>query len=797
MDKNIAIIGLSCKFHGINSINEFNSCLMNGMDGNIEKFAKERGRLLGIDNYAGFASNVLYINGIENFDYKFFGISKKEASCMSPEMKLTFQGVTEALINAGIPLSSLKDKNAGLVIAQSSCDYRSLIENKDAMSFTGNLIGMTAGNIAYHLDMHGPAMLVDSTCSSSLLAVWEAAQYIMTGQADIMVAGGAEIIFQEENTADEFRNITVNSESMKCIPFDEDASGMIPAEGCGYVVLKEYSKAVADGDHIYGVIKGGAVNCNGARSNTMTTPNKEAQVDAIRKAWSLAGVGADDITDIEAHGTGTKIGDPIEAGAFNEVLKDRTSEKPVYVSAAKSYIGHTGNASGVAGLISVLTGFEYDSRYMINGFKKLNSNIQNSDKLAFLNKSENLSGHKRRVASVNSLGFSGVNVHLVIENYNNETTKNDVLNEANRLIVLSAKSKTAYLNYVSQLINEIENYSSDINDIVYSINTGRDLYKFRRAFICSNKEELLNKLKESEEPFESTYKNTDIADAADKNIDEIADMINAGQNVVISKLYSEVNAKKVPLPQYPFDKSIAWAIDIKDNVEENTPDNISASASEISTVSSPEKKYTVDEMKDIIKEIWMEILESDEDIDFDTSFFELGGNSLLGSVMIEELIARTGCSFDIVEIYEKNTINLLADYLVNNNGVTEDETADTEQQVTSEKAEETVTPVYEAEEKADENSGKKYTVDEMKDIIKEIWMEILESDEDIDFDTSFFELGGNSLLGSVMIEELIARTGCSFDIVEIYEKNTINLLADYLVNNNSDPDNKTDVEANS
>jgi hypothetical protein len=226
------------------------------------------------------------------------------------------------------------------------------------------------------------------------------------------------------------------------------------------------------------------------------------------------------------------------------------------------------------------------------------------------------------------------------------------------------------MNIVSDLIKMLDNYNGNINDLVYSINTGRDIYKYRKAFICNSKEELVKKLKSSEAPIESTNKDTDFVDMAEKSIDQIAAVINAGQNVMLNKLYSDENAKKVPLPQYPFDRLTAWAIDIKDNTEENDSELSSSPALELNSVSDnniSEQKYNVDEMKEIIKEIWMEILESDEDIDYDTSFFELGGNSLLGSVMIEELIARTGCSFDIVEIYEKNTISLLAEYLVKNN----------------------------------------------------------------------------------------------------------------------------------
>lgn len=671
MKNNVAIIGASCKFFGIDSIEHLHEALDKGINSDIESSAKERGRILGIGGYEKFASNALYINDIDKFDYKFFGISKKEASSMSPEMKLAFQGVVSALNNAGIPLDSVKKSETGFVIAQSECDYRSMIEKKDAMSFTGNLRGMTAGSIAYHLDLRGPSMLVDSTCSSSLLAVWEAIQFIMTGQADIMIAGGTEIIFQKEDTVQEFKNISVNSADMRCIPFDENADGIVASEGCGFVVLKSYEKAVEDGDYIYGVITGGAVNSNGSRSNTMTTPNREAQVNAMERALKLAGVGKDDITEIEAHGTGTKIGDPIEAGAFADILRDRKNPEPVYISSVKSFIGHTGNASGIAGLISVISGFENNSHYMINGFTKLSPAVENAENMKFISRTESVGKNRKRIAGVNSLGFSGLNVHLIVENHISETEKNDSLADNNQLVVISAKTREAYSAVVSDIIDALKNYDGDINKFVYSLNSGRDIYSFRRAFVCSRKEELISLLSQHDEPSEVSDLQTISATGLD--VHAVADLINTSGNIDWNEYYKNTSFGKVPVPAYHFDRLTAWAVDMGALPADfdfgiNSNSLAEPEKEEVSENQNKKSGYTVDEMKEIIREIWKEILESDEDIDDDTSFFELGGNSLLGSVMIEELVDRTGCSFEIVEIYEKNTIGLLADYIINGGG---------------------------------------------------------------------------------------------------------------------------------
>lgn len=559
MKKDVAIVGMSCRFCNVKDRNALSA--LHNIEGvkNDYNTLKQRGELLQDDEFCKYGDNVWYLKDINEFDYRFFKISKREAKRMAPEIKIAFEDVVNAIYDAGISLKEMAAKETGILIAHSNCGYRDFIQDKDILSFTGNLPGMTAGYLSYHLNLRGPALFLDSTCSSSAMCVWQAAQYIMTGQADIMLAGGVEIVLQKSaDVAKEFKNATVNSSTMTCTPFDENANGMVPSEGSGFVVLMPLEEAVKNNYHIYGVIKGGAVEANGSRSNTMTTPNVEAQESAIRKAWRMSEITGDEITDIEAHGTATKIGDPIEIGAFSKCLKDRICNEPIEVSSIKSYIGHTGNVSGVAGIISVLSSFEDNVLYGIHGFANKNEKLEKNDLFSFSGKGKKVDAHKKRIASINSLGFSGLNVHLVVENYPIQRNENDFVDETNRLVVISGKSESAFANNALRIAEHLRTFSGDINDYLYTLNVGRDFHAYRKCIYCENKEQLIQELENIQTPEKMSEDIQECIDLKQLSVLEIMKAYNEGKYLEWDKYYSEKEYRKISIPGYAFDKYNTW-----------------------------------------------------------------------------------------------------------------------------------------------------------------------------------------------------------------------------------------------
>ena len=559
MMRDIAIVGMSCRFCNVKDRHAFSKLHSIDKIQNDDETLMQRGRLVQNEKFCEYGDNVWYLKDIDMFDYRFFKISKREAKRMAPEIKIALEDVVNAIYDAGISLKEIAEKETGILIAHSNCGYSDFIQDKDVLSFTGNLSGMTAGYLSYYLNMRGPALLLDSTCSSSAMCVWQAAQYIMTGQVDIMLAGGVEVVLQKsENVSKELKSATVNSPTMTCTPFDEKANGMVPSEGSGFVVLMPLDEAVKNNCHIYGVIKGGAVEANGSRSNTMTTPNTEAQESAIRKSWKMAGITGDEITDIEAHGTATKIGDPIEISAFVNCLKERTCNNPIAVSSIKSYIGHTGNVSGIAGLISVLSSFEENSLYGIYGFANRNERIEQNDFLSYNCKGKKVNPHTKRIASVNSLGFSGLNVHMVVENYPVENCENDLVDESNRLVVIGGKSESAFLNNAMSIVKHLESFTGDINDYLYTLNIGRDFYSYRKCIYCENKEQLIQTLKTIRVPDKMSDVVTETIDIRQLSPMEIMDAYHAGKYLDWSEYYKEKKYRRIAIPGYSFDQYHTW-----------------------------------------------------------------------------------------------------------------------------------------------------------------------------------------------------------------------------------------------
>nr|VFJ43891.1 MAG: Ketoacyl-synthetase C-terminal extension [Candidatus Kentron sp. FW] len=425
----IAIIGMGCRFPGADNPDTYWRLLQGGVDA-ITEVPPERWDIdawfdadpdsMGkvYTRHGGFLSH------IDRFDAQFFGISPREATDLDPQQRLLLEVAWEALENAGLAPAGLKNARVGVFVGVSQMDYgisqlSAHPETISAYSVTGTGLAFTAGRISHALGLQGPALATDTACSSSLTAIHLACRSLRGAECELALAGGVNLNILPETTVFCSR-VQALSPDGRCKTFDAGANGFVRGEGCGIVVLKRLSRAVADKDNILAVIRGSAVNHDGPSSG-FTVPNQQAQEKLLQWALQDAGVAPDEVSYIEAHGTGTSLGDPIEVGAISEVLaKDRSQDSPLIIGSVKTNIGHLEAGAGIAGFMKIVLSLQHEEIPPNLHFKEPNPRID----------WENLPirvpvepqpwpqglGDERipRIAGVSSFGMSGTNAHVVL-----------------------------------------------------------------------------------------------------------------------------------------------------------------------------------------------------------------------------------------------------------------------------------------------------------------------------------------------------------------------------------------------
>ncbi len=421
-DEGIAVVGMACRFPGGNGLDGFRDLLLAGGD------AVTRGRPDGLIVEPGTEAARFpgaYVDGMDRFDAGFFRIAPVEAALMDPQQRLLLEVSWEALEDAGLDPAALRGSRTGVFGGMCGHDYERLVAETwgapatNLYRSTGIAPSAAMGRVAFALGLRGPAITVDTACSSSLVAVHQAATALRLGEADLALAGGVNAILTSEATRI-FTDAGMLAPDGRCKTFDAAADGFVRGEGCGMVVLKRLSDAERDGDRILGVLLGSAVNQDGASAG-LTAPNGPAQEEVIREALARAGVAPAAVDYLEAHGTGTELGDPVEVVAAASVYgKGREAERPLLMGSVKTNVGHLEGAAGVAGLIKVLLSLRAGVIPKHLHFETPNPRIP-WEELPVRVVSEGSSwpeGLDRPVrAGVSSFGYSGTNVHLVLEGY--------------------------------------------------------------------------------------------------------------------------------------------------------------------------------------------------------------------------------------------------------------------------------------------------------------------------------------------------------------------------------------------
>ncbi|MFJ4778924.1 type I polyketide synthase [Streptomyces sp. NPDC088762] len=411
----IAVVGMACRLPGAESPAAFWELLSGGTSA-ITDVPEDR---WGADAQAALTRGG-FLDAVGQFDAAFFAVSPREAATMDPQQRLVLELAWEALEDAGIVPASLRSTPTAVFVGTLRDDYTNLLYQRGAEAVTQHTMtgvnrGVIANRVSYHLGLRGPSMTVDAAQSSSLVAVHLACESLRNGESTAAIAAGVNLNLLAENTVTEERFGALSPDGVT-YTFDARANGFVPGEGSGVVILKPLRRAVADGDRIYGVIRGSAVNNDGA-TDGLTVPSAQAQEQVLRTAYERAGIDAGAVQYVELHGTGTPVGDPIEAAALGAALgAGRPEGEPLRVGSVKTNIGHLEGAAGIAGLIKTLLGIHHRQLPATLNFETPNPAIPLAE--LGLAVQRELTGWPRPdrplIAGVSSFGMGGTNCHVVL-----------------------------------------------------------------------------------------------------------------------------------------------------------------------------------------------------------------------------------------------------------------------------------------------------------------------------------------------------------------------------------------------
>lgn len=486
----IAIVGVSGVFPGAANLQELLSSLQTGKD-HVSKITATRLATSCIDQEPAYRPGG-YLDRIDLFDYRFFNIAKSEAEGMDPQQRLLLELTAKAIYNAGYSLKQFKGTNTGVYMAASESGYRRFLP-VNANSMLGNMHSAAAGRVSYVFDLHGPAMMISTACSSSMVAVIEACNHLLLGNIQCAIAGSVRISVDPELEEDDFGFDELTAGNGKCKAFDDAADGIIGGEGGAVLVLKMLETAQRDNDHIHAIIKGFALNQDGGRTVGLTAPSPLAQSEMLMQAWKRAGIDPETISYIEAHGTGTKLGDPIEIKGMTDAFAAFTDKKHFCaISSLKTNIGHLDAAAGVAGIVKAILSLQQRQLFPSLHFNIPNTLIDFDHTAVYVN--THLAAWTPacgiRRAGISSFGLSGTNAHLVLEEYTTPVAR-DPVDEEYLLLKCSGRTPALLRTFLADIRNFIGSYNGSLKDLCYTLNSGRDDFKYRIVITAKDDQQAL------------------------------------------------------------------------------------------------------------------------------------------------------------------------------------------------------------------------------------------------------------------------------------------------------------------
>ncbi len=542
----IAVVGMAGRFAQAPDLSSFWSMIREGRDGVIE--LPEQRRVGGAVERGGFLPDH------DLFDPLFFKISPTEAALMDPQQRIFLEQAYAAFEDAGYAEPDLSGLRCGVFVGAGSGDYSRQLDGvgqgAGPQALMGNVASILSARISYFLNLRGPSLAIDTACSSSLVAVHLACEALRSGSCEMALAGGVCVV-STTLFLTAMREAGMLSPSAACHTFDADADGFVIGEGAGAVILKPLERALADGDHIYGVIRGSAINQDG-RTNGITAPSAPSQTALEREVYEAAGIDPGSIGYIEAHGTGTPLGDPIEIEALTSAFRQWTDRNGFCgIGSVKTNIGHALTAAGIAGLIKVLLMLRHGRIPPSLHFNASNPRIDFASTPFFVADQPRpwarLDDSPRR-AAVSSFGFSGTNAHLLVEEA--PATPARAAASGPFVFPVSARSQAALERRCRELAQALTAAPQpDLCDVAHTLTVGRTHWPHRAAFVASERDELVRQLLARAEGR---------ADPESRGgSPELLARTNAfvrGETIDWRSLIGSLGGRRVPLPHHGFDR---------------------------------------------------------------------------------------------------------------------------------------------------------------------------------------------------------------------------------------------------
>jgi acyl transferase domain-containing protein len=504
-DTDMAIIGYSGRFPNAQNLDEYWHNLANGINC-IQEIPSQRWALTEYFDPDPQAPGKMYtkwggfMKSIDEFDPLFFGISPREAEAMDPQQRLILETAWEAMEMAGYAKDTVGGSSTGVFIGVSSAEYaRTQLHSSEQVTAAvglGNSLSIVANRISYQFNLKGPSLVVDTACSSSLVALNIAVRSILQGECETALIGGVYVILAPESYIF-FSKGRFMSPVGQCKTFDANADGYVRGEGAGVLMIKPLKKALRDRDTIHAVIKSVAINQDG-KSNGLTAPNSRSQVAVLKNAYKQANVNPDTISYIEAHGTGTDLGDPIEINALTEVFREYTQRRQFCaIGSVKTNIGHLEPAAGMASLIKVILALKHQQIPPTLNFATPNPYITFEDTPFYVNTNlrywQPVQGVRR--AGISSFGFGGTNTHVILEEAPTTLSSDNIVERPVHILTLSARSQNSRRELAQQYISYLEkNPDTKLSDLCFSANCGRSHFIHRLAITANSVQDLQAKL---------------------------------------------------------------------------------------------------------------------------------------------------------------------------------------------------------------------------------------------------------------------------------------------------------------
>ncbi len=560
----IAIVGMACRFPGSEDVDAFWRLLDEGRSAVTD--GRRDGRdwtgLFGDPNAANaYERQGAFLENIDEFDSRFFRVQPIEARTMDPQQRLLLETGWQAFEDAGIDPETLKGSRTGVYAGISGSEYRAVLARNGNDDILGSIPSMAVGRIAFTLGLQGPAVPIDLACTSSLAAVHQGAAALRSGEVDLALAGGVSITLSQ-STSRFLAELGILSSSGKTASFDASGDGFTRGEGCGFVVLKRLGQAEADGDRIWGVIRGSAVNQNGA-GFSITSPNGAAQQAVMREALKRSGLAASDVDYLEAHGTGTPLGDSIEANAVAAVYgQGREPDRPLVMGSVKTNMGHLEAASGMASLLKVILAMNHRLIPRHLNFTTPNPDIA-WDAMPVQIPAEAMDWpappDRPATAAVNIFGMTGANAHMIVESYEPPPAQASSPGiPKTRLLPLSAKDDDALRDLAERYRGWLDTQGDEqLADMAWTASIGRSHFPARAAVVFRNADDLrtgLDRLIDGNSP-----QNGATADGNADSASAAARAYEAGQDVDFATLFEGEEHRKIALPGYPFQRRRYWA----------------------------------------------------------------------------------------------------------------------------------------------------------------------------------------------------------------------------------------------